>query len=126
MLEHAHTLLYDLPGPYSDSSSRHRLADAAMALLELRPLVAAGTADETEGELPLDLQTRCDEMSRRLQHLPLLPPMLQRGMEDGLRKMCIASAALVRVLSVGMLASLIARSRTMKHCRRCTANQNAL
>jgi hypothetical protein len=97
-----------------------------MALLELRPLVAAGTADETEGELPLDLQTRCDEMSRRLQHLPLLPPMLQRGMEDGLRKMCIASAALVRVLSVGMLASLIARSRTMKHCRRCTANQNAL
>ena len=101
VLEHAHTLVHDLPGPHCDSASRHRLAGVATKLLELCSLVAdapagGAAAAQAADELTPDLQSRCDEMLPRAEHLPHLPAVLQRGHEDGLRRMCIADAALVR------------------------------
>ena len=100
VLEHAHTLLYDLPGPHCDSETRHQIAGVAMELLELCPLISDAPADADDAaaasELPLAVQSRCDELLLRTQQLPQLPAVLQRGSEDQLRRMCIADAALVR------------------------------
>jgi len=113
VLEHAHTLLYDLPGPHCDSDSRHCIAGVAMQLLELFPLIADAPADDAAdgaaaSELAPEVQSRCDELLLRTERLPHLPAVLQRGSDDKLRaalqhcsddklrRMCIADAALVR------------------------------
>lgn len=94
VLEHAHTLLYDLPGPHCDSDSRHCIAGVAMQLLELFPLIADAPADDAAdgaaaSELAPEVQSRCDELLLRTERL-------QHCSDDKLRRMCIADAALVR------------------------------
>ena len=117
VLEHGHTLLYDLPGPFSDSDSRQRIADTAMELLELSSALtedpAEAPAADASSDLAPEVQARCDSMHQRLGQLPYLPAVLQRGTEDGLRRMCVANAALVR--SSGSIHLLSSASKPCQH-----------
>ena len=109
VLDHAHALLHDLPGPHLDPASRHRIASVATELLDLCPLIADApaandaAAEEEAADLPPDVQMRCDAMLLQTEQLPHLPAVLQRGSEDKLRRMCITDAALVRPRPVSTL-----------------------
>lgn len=91
-LEAAASLCQDLPSRHLPMPARQRIAAAASAVEELQ-----ARADAAVMECPTaQIAQQCGHVLGLLRGLPALPSILGRASEDGLRRMCIADAALVR------------------------------